>query len=67
MLEIIYISLAISIYLIIDDYIFSATLKKTHPLSAAQLYLGCEVEDHYSLDDADADFEDYCNYRMNNK
>lgn len=68
MIEVITISLLISIVVIIDDYIFSATLKKTHPLTSQQLYLDCTVDeepDHYN-GFAD-EWEDYCNYRMNNK
>lgn len=52
------ISLLISALLILEDMLFSATLKSNTPCTSAQLYLDCEVED---------DWEDYCNYRMNNK
>lgn len=58
MIEIIIISLAITALVILDDLIFDATLKMTHPLTSAKL--------HATAYD-DMDFEDYCNYRINNK
>jgi len=61
MIELIITSLLISAYIIFDDMLFDATLKSNTPPTSAQLYLDCD------LSSEDADFEDYCNYRMNNK
>jgi hypothetical protein len=66
MIEIIIISLAISAYLILDDIVFTATLKSNTPCTSQQLYLDCDTDYDY-LGDPDMDFEEYCNWRMNRK
>ena len=45
MIEIITIALLISIAVIIDDCVFSATLKLHTPPTSAQLYLDCNIEE----------------------
>lgn len=49
MITIIYISLALAALLILEDYVFSATLKMNTPPTSAQLYL--ESEEYDPLDD----------------
>lgn len=57
--------LIISTFLILEDMLFTTGIRIHTPATSQQLYLGVDDTDYSYLGDADMDFEDYCNWRMN--